>query len=140
MKRLLLAVLAVFVAWQVMDLLLHNVLMMKTYQETASLWRPMNEMKFGLMRLVGLVMAAGFVVIYAGLVHTRSALTGLKYGVLFGVCSGAGMGFGTYCVMPIPFSLAIGWFAGSVVKGAVGGWIAGGIVKDAATKPASRGR
>lgn len=131
-KRIILAVIAVFVAWQLLDFVLHGLILMQTYQATASLWRPMNEMKYGLMRLVGLVSAAAFVVIYAGLVHTRSVATGLKFGLLFGAYAGAGMGFGTYCVMPIPPSLALAWFLGSVVECAVAGLLVGWIVKEAA--------
>lgn len=136
MKRVILAVLAVFVAWQVLDFVLHGLVLMKIYQETANLWRAQDEMKFGLMRLVGLVSATAFVVIYAGLVHTRSVATGVKYGLLFGVATGAGMGFGTYSVMPIPLPLAFGWFLGSVVEATVGGWLVGWIVKDPEATPA----
>ena len=57
-KRIVFAVITVFVAWQILDLVIHGLLLMKTYEATASLWRPMTEMKFGLMRLVGLVAAA----------------------------------------------------------------------------------
>lgn len=131
MKRLLLAVIAVFVTWQLLDVLLHGLLLMKTYQETESLWRPMNEMKFVLMRLVGLLAAVVFVVIYAGLVHSKSVGTGLKYGFLFGLSAGASMGFGTYCVMPIPLSLAVAWCAGALVSGTIGGLLVGAIVKGA---------
>ena len=130
MKRVILAIIVVFVAWQVLDFVLHGLLLMKTYQETASLWRPMNEMKIGLIRLVGLVTATTFVVIYAGLVHERSVTNGLKYGLIFGVGAGASMGFGTYSFMPIPVSLAGAWFAGTVVETVVGGLLVGWIVKE----------
>jgi hypothetical protein len=80
-----------------------------------------------------LVTAASFVVIYAGLVHTRSGAMGLIYGLLFGLGTGASMGFGMYSVMPIPASLAVSWFFGTLVKSAVGGLLVGCIVKGSAT-------
>ena len=129
MKRVILAVFAVFIAWQVLDFVIHGLVLMKTYQETASLWRPMNEMKFGLMRLVGLVAATTFVVIYAGFIHERSVATGLKYGLIFGVGAGVSMGLGTYSVMPIPMVVAVGWLLGTIIETAVGGLLAGWIVK-----------
>ena len=89
MKRVILAIIVVFGAWQALDFVLHNLLLTKTYQETAKLWRNPNDMKIGLMCLVGLVAASVFVVIYAGLVHTRNVATGLKYGLLFGISAGA---------------------------------------------------
>jgi hypothetical protein len=136
MKRVILAILAVFVAWQVLGFIVHGLILMKTYQETASLWRPMNEMKFGLMRWVGLVAATTFVVIYAGFVHERSVANGLKYGLIFGVGTGASMGLGTYSVMPVPAFLALVWFVGSVVETTVGGLLVGWIVKKPAPAPA----
>ncbi len=137
MKRVILAVLAVFVAWQLLDFIIHGLILMRSYEETASLWRPMNEMKVGLMRLVGLVAATTFVVIYAGLIHEKSVATGLKYGLIFGVGAGVSMGLGTYSVMPIPPVVAVGWLVGTVVETAVGGLLAGWIVKSpaAATSP-----
>jgi len=136
MKRVILAILAVFVAWQVLDMIIHGLILMKTYQDTASMWRPMNEMQFGLLRLVGLVAATTFVVIYAGFVHERSVANGLKYGLIFGVGAGASMGLGTYSVMPLPVFLALVWFVGTVVKTTVGGLLVGWIVKKSAPAPA----
>jgi hypothetical protein len=129
MKRVILAVLAVFVAWQLLDFVIHGVVLMKAYQETASLWRPMAEMKMALMRLVGLVAATTFVVIYAGFIHERSVATGLKYGLIFGLGAGVSMGLGTYSVMPIPPVVAVGWLVGTVIESSVGGLLAGWIVK-----------
>jgi Amt family ammonium transporter len=63
-KRIAFGIVAVFVAWQVMDFVLHGLILGSTYQATAPLWRPMAEMKMGLMRVVGLVAitpAAGFI-------------------------------------------------------------------------------
>jgi hypothetical protein len=129
MKRVILAVLAVFVVSQLLDFVIHGLILMKTYQETASLWRPMDEMKMGLMRLVGLVVATTFVVIYAGLIHEKSVANGLKYGLIYGVGAGASMGLGTYSVMPIPGVLALVWFVGTVFESIVAGLLVGWIVK-----------
>jgi hypothetical protein len=51
------------------------------------------------------------------------------YGLLFGVAMGIGMGYGTYAVMPIPYSMALTWFLGTVVEATVGGLLAGLIVR-----------
>lgn len=129
-KRIVLAVVAVFVAWQVMDFLLHAVLLQSTYAATAELWRPMPEMKMGLMRLVCLVSAVCFVCLYAWLVRPKSWAAGLSYGLIFGVGAGVSMGFGTFCVMPIPQNLAMAWFIGTIVEAAVAGLLVGWIVKE----------
>ncbi len=128
-KRVVLAVIAVFMAWSVLDFLIHGLMLRSTYEATASLWRPMGEMKMGLMYVVGAVGAATFIGLYTVLVEPKSIGAGLKYGLLFGIATGFPMGFGTYCVMPVPVHLAFAWFGGSLVETVVGGAIAGAIIR-----------
>ena len=129
MKRAAFAGVAVFLAWSVLDFLIHGLMLQSTYETTASLWRPMEEMKMGLMYIVGAVGAAAFVGLYTALVNPKSMAAGLKYGLLFGIATGFPMGFGTYCVMPVPVHLAFVWFGGSLVEAVVGGAIAGAIIR-----------
>lgn len=130
LKKSILAVVAVFIAWSVLDFVIHGVILKGAYQETAHLWRPMGEMKMGLMYGVGFIASACFVSIYAMLIHPKSLINGLKYGFVFGLGGGISMGYGTYAVMPVPYVLAITWFLGTLVETCVGGVLLGGIVKD----------
>lgn len=129
-KRIILAVLAVFVAWSVIDFEIHGVLLAKTYQDTAQLWRPMAEMKMGLMRLVVLISATVFVSLYAFFMSKKSVATAVKFGLLFGLGAGISMGYGTYSVQPIPYKIAITWFLGTTLEATVGGLLVGLIVKE----------
>jgi len=128
-KRIVLAILAVFVAWGVMDFVIHGILLQSIYADTAHMWRPMEEMNMRMMYLVSLVSASAFVLIYASLTSIRSIKLGVLYGLLFGLATGASAGFGTYCVMPIPMALAWGWFLGMLAEATVAGAIAGAIIK-----------
>lgn len=105
-KRIVLGIVAVFVAWQILDFVIHNLLLGATYAATADLWRPMEEMKMGLMMFLTLIAAAAFVLIWGCLIKDKSVGNGALYGLLYGIAVGSGMGFGTYTVMPIPGSLA----------------------------------
>lgn len=127
--RFLWATLAVFIAWSLLDFLLHGVLLGATYAATAELWRPPSEMKMLPMQVVVFLHAALFAGIYTLLVGTRSVRNGLLYGLLFGIATGLGMGFGTWCVMPIPATLAWAWFLGSTVEATVAGGLVGAIVR-----------
>lgn len=129
-KRVLLGILAVFVAWSVLDFIIHGVILRTSYEATEHLWRPMEEMKMGLMYLVVFISAVIFVSIYARFFRERTPTTGLKYGLLYGVGVGAGMGYGTFSVMPIPYEMALVWFLGTIVKTAVGGILVGLIISD----------
>ena len=129
-KRIALATVVVFVAWAVLDYLIHGVILASTYAATASLWRPMAEMKMGVMYGAVLVSAFIFVFIYARMVAEKGLARAIFFGTLWGIGVGVGMGYGTYAVMPIPYSLALTWFLGTVVEGAAAGFVTGVIVKD----------
>jgi ABC-type multidrug transport system permease subunit len=122
------ATVAIFITWSVMDLVIHGILLKPTYDATASLWRPMEEMNMPLMYLVILIFTACFVMIYQ-MIERKSLATGIKYGLLFGIASGVSMGLGSYSYMPIPMSLAWGWLGGTLVELLVAGVIVGLLVK-----------
>lgn len=129
-KRIVLAVVAVFVAWSVMDFIIHGVILAQTYKETAQLWRPMEQMKMGLLHVVGIISSGVFVCLYAFFVGKKSVVTAVKFGLLFGLGVGVSMGYGTYAVQPIPYKIALTWFLGTIAEAAVAGLLAGLIVKE----------
>ncbi len=129
LKQTIWAVIAVFITWSILDFLIHGILLKSTYQDTASLWRPEDEMNMPLMSFVTLVFSIGFVTIYSYFVKPKSLSTGIKYGLIFGITTGVSMGFGSYCYMPIPMSLALSWFASSLVEITLAGIIVGLVVK-----------
>ena len=128
LKGVILAIIAVFIAWSALDFLIHGMLLKETYEATAHLWRPMQEMNMTLMHGVTLVLAILFVELYAVCVSHKSLSMGLKFGVIFGLAAGV-MAASSYLYMPIPLSLAIDWFVGTLVEFVVAGWLVGLLVK-----------
>ena len=128
-KQSLLAIIAIFITWSILDFIIHGILLQSTYEATAELWRPMEEMKMSLMYVVTLLFAACFVTIYGLLVTQKSLASGIIFGVLFGLATGISMGFGSYSYMPIPLELAWSWFFGSLIQAIVAGVIVGVVVK-----------
>jgi hypothetical protein len=135
-KKLLIGTVAVFIAWQILDFVIHNLILMDAYAATAHLWRPEGEMKMGLMIIVGLLAALFFVAIYVKLVSPKTLQNGLWYGILFGLGTGISMGYGTYSVQPITYGIAIGWFLGTLVETTVAGLMLGLLVKEDQKEPA----
>jgi hypothetical protein len=128
-RRITLAVVAVFIAWSILDFILHGLLLRSTYEATANLWRPMDQMNMPLMYFVTLVFTVCFVLIYGLLVGRKSLVSGIQFGALFGLATGISMGFGSYSYMPIPLTLAWSWFFGSWIEAITAGAIVGAIVK-----------
>jgi len=130
MKKVIFSIIAVFIAWSVMDFLIHGVILRSTYAATASLWRPMSEMKMSLMYFSVFIASLMFVLIYSLFFARKGISIGLKYGLLFGLSAGVPMGYGSYSVMPIPYHMAFIWCFGSVVEALVGGIIVGSIIRE----------
>ncbi len=133
MIRILLAILAVFAAWSVLDFIMHGVLLAAAYKATAQLWRPMNQMKTVVLHVTTVITAIAFVIIYVRLISPKDIIRGLEYGLLFGIATGVSMGFGTYSVMPIPLYMGSVWLIGSIIQMALGGIIVGAIIKEEST-------
>jgi len=129
-KQISLATLAVFIVWALLDFLIHGVILGPIYKETASMWRPMTEFKGWLLWLTYLVSGLCMVLIYARFFKEKNLKNGILYGLLLGIGFGMSMGFGSFAFMPIPYTLAQGWFWGAVVEMTAVGAVIGLIVKD----------
>ena len=132
-KKILLGGIAVFVAWEVIDFLIHGMILGATYASLPNLFRPMGQMKMGLLAVVTLIGALAFAAVYGWFVNPKSQVTGVKYGLVWGFGGGVMMGYGTYGSMPIPYLMALVWFLGTWVEFTVAGLLAGLIIKPAAT-------
>jgi hypothetical protein len=130
MKKTLIATIVVFLAWAVMDFIIHGLLLQSLYASSPSLFRPQAEMKMALMYVVVFIAALCFVSIYQRCCSPKGMGAGIQYGLLYGIAVGVGMGYGSYAVIPIPYFMALGWFLGTVAESLVAGAIVGGMVKE----------
>jgi hypothetical protein len=130
LKRALLSSLAILVAWTVLDLSLHRYFLAPLYEVNATLWRPFDQMSVTLVYLVTFALIAIFVATYLLLVRPKSLRAGVAFGAFIGLALGISAGFGTYLHMPIPLTLAWGWFIGGWLKGVVAGAVVGRLVTD----------
>ena len=133
-KRLFLAGISILAVWTLLDLFLHRLFLAPIYQSSASLWRPLDEMNLTLIYTVTFTLIAVFLGIYELLVRPKSLAAGLYLGAFIGVALGVSAGFGTFIHMPIPLSLAWGWFIGGWLKGLAAGAILGALVTDPQTE------
>ncbi len=124
------SVLCIFVTWVVLDFVIHGLLLYDDYQLTSQLWRPLLEMNMGLTYAVTMVGALVFVLIFDNFFEFKNKSTALQYGLLFGLATGMFMGFGSYAVMPITFTMAFVWFLGAVVKAIIAGMFLAMIIGD----------
>jgi len=96
-------------------------------------------MKLGLIHAVVAFTTFVFVYIYSRFFVEKRITTGLTYGILFGLSTGFSMGYGTYAVQPLLNEIALTWFIGTTLEGAVAGLLVGAIVKPAVDNAPNRG-
>ncbi|MCC7179603.1 MAG: hypothetical protein IT177_14585 [Acidobacteria bacterium] len=130
MRRSLTAAVGILAAWMLLDLIAHRFFLAPVYEATASLWRPFDQMNVVLIYAVTIVLIGVVIGIYSLLVRPKSLGAGLVLGALLGLALGTASGFGTFVHMPIPLSLAWGWFIAGWLKGFVAGGIAGAVIVD----------
>lgn len=126
-KRFLFALVSIFAAWTVIDLVLHRFVLGPLYSSTPALWRPASELNLPLIYGVVFVLIASFFLLFERLVSPKTLGAGLQFGAILGVAIGVSVGFGTYIHMPVPLSLAWGWFLGGWVKALAAGAILGAL-------------
>ncbi len=118
-KRVLASV-AVLVLFLIMDYVLHGILLSGLYAETAPLWRSADTLR-GLAWIIWVVDAAmAFLLVWLFAKGWEAGKPwlgqGVRFGLVLGLIFSLPMGFSMYAMMPIPFSLALGWFAGAWVE------------------------
>jgi hypothetical protein len=130
LKRLLGSSLLILIVWTALDVLIHRVLLRQVYEDSASLWRPFDQMNVVLIYVVTFILIGTFVFTYWLLVGPKSLAAGIRLGAYIGLALGISAGFGTYIHMPIPLSLAWAWMFGGWLKGVAAGAILGALITE----------
>jgi hypothetical protein len=125
-----LTVLAVFVLWSVLDVILHVAILGPVYQASSELWRAPEAMKPLYIHAAVLLSAFVFTTIYTGFFSDKRPGNGLSYGFLWGAANGVAKGFFTYATTPVSFDLAVIWILGAIVEAALAGLLLGYVIKE----------
>ena len=123
-KRYLIASIAVFVAYVVINFIIHSVILMGTYDSLKGIWRPDMMEKMWVVWIVNLVFAFLFTYIFTKGYENKGWLEGIRYGLLIGLLvSGVGA-FTQYAVYPLPLTLVIQWFVYGLIQITICGIVA----------------
>ncbi len=132
-KKLLLAVVAVYVAGWALNYLIHQVWLAETYASLASVWRPQAEMasKMWIMAVTGATWSFFFCYVFARGYEGKGLAEGVRYGAIIGLFFGISNSYDSYVIYPIPYSLALKWFLSSLAFCVVQGIVAAALYKPA---------
>ena len=124
-KKMIMASVVMFVLFLVMDYVLHSILLRGLYAETAHLWRAAEAIGQLAWIIWAVDAAMAFLMIWLfakGWEADKPWLgQGVRFGLALGLLFSLPMGFSMYAIMPIPFALGLGWFAGALVEFVIAG-------------------
>ncbi|MGD0589593.1 MAG: hypothetical protein ABSA44_02190 [Bacteroidota bacterium] len=121
MKKVLIGAVVVFVILEVLDFLIHGVILSPAYAAAQNIWRSDMVDKMWILHIVKIVVAFFFALIYSKGYEGKGPLEGVRYGLYIGLMMGVGMAYGTYAMIAIPYSLALQWFIFAVFEYIVAG-------------------
>jgi hypothetical protein len=131
MKKILICTAAISITWMLFDFLVHGIYLKEAYEQTANLWRPMEEIQQNWwMHILTVVSAFIYTWIYCCNVSDKSAKTALTFSAKVGTLMAISFGFGMYAVMPIPCSMAMTWFVSTLVAFLLAGLITGKLITE----------
>lgn len=109
-KRFALATAAVFVLGQILDYLIHGVILMADYQASPQqIWNPKMQEWMPYMSLLGVGYSILFVYIFTRGYEAKGWLEGLRYGVIIALFASVLPAFTQAIIYPVPMSLAVKW-------------------------------
>ena len=116
-KKFWIAFAAIFVAGQILDFLIHGVLLTSTYAAQApGVFRPMEQMNNTLLMVVGIIVSFFVTMMYSKGHEGKGMMEGIRFGLFLGFISATPMAYATFATSPITYSLAMQWFIYGMIK------------------------
>lgn len=136
-KKMFIAVLTVFIILEVTGYIIHGLLLSKTYEELASVFRPMEEMNALMWRMwvADVVWSYFFVFIFNKGFQNKGLIEGVRYGIYISLFMNFIAAVAQNAVYPIPYTLSVQWFIYGTIQNVILGVVVAYLAKPA-SKPA----
>ena len=122
-QRFVISSIVVFIFVFVFEFIYHGVLLKGMYDATSEIWRPEEEHQMIYLFASQLWFAFMAVLLFTRNYEAKGIGEGLRFGILIGLVLGS-VQLATYCYLPMPLTLTIGWIVGSFLKGTGSGVVA----------------
>lgn len=120
-KRLLFGFIAVFITIEVLNFLIHGVVLSAMYQSLSNVWRPDMNAKMWITHLNTAISAFFFTFVFSKGYEGKGVTEGGRYGFYIGFWLSTLMVYGSYMMIAIPYSLAVQWFIYGLIEYVVAG-------------------
>ena len=111
-KRFAITTFLVFLLGQLLNYLIHGVILGPSYAATRNLWRPEAELtsNMWIFWVTGLIDAVLFTYIFVKGYEGGGVKEGLRFGLLIGLFMSLPAAYDMYAILPIPYRMALQWF------------------------------
>ena len=116
MKKVWIGFIVVFVLMVILGYIIDTLILGSTYESLTNIWRPDMQSKMWIFYLVMLFQAFFFSFIFSKGYEGKGIAEGVRYGLYIGIWLSVGMAYGSYAMIPIPYSLALQWFIYGVIQ------------------------
>ncbi len=125
-KKFLMTFLAVYIAMNILNFVIHVGLLGAIYQTdaVAKIMRPAADAMVWVHFVTALVFSYFFTLIFSKGYLGKGIGEGLRYGFYVGMMVAIPMAYDSYAVYPIPYALAIQWFCYGLIQYIILGVIA----------------
>jgi hypothetical protein len=121
MKKVINGAVAVFAVLEVMDFIIHGLILGNVYMTMPNIWRPDMMEKMWIMHIVKIVNAFIIAFIFSKGYEGKGIMEGVRYGLYVGLMLSIGMAYGTYAMIAIPYHLALQWFVYGLIEYVIAG-------------------
>jgi hypothetical protein len=121
MKKILIGCVVVFVILEVLDIIVHGVILGPTYATMQNVWRSDMMEKMWILHIVKIVVAFLITFIFSKGYEGKGIWEGVRYGFYIGLMLSMGYAFGSYASYNISCQIAWIWFGFAMVEYIIAG-------------------
>ncbi len=136
-KRILIGFIAVYVVMNVLNVVIHTVLLKSYYYSdpVINILRPGPEVKTWIYFVTSMVASYFFTFIFSKGYEGKGIGEGIRYGLYVGLFISVPMVFDSFTSYPLPFSLAVRWFMYSIAEYVILGMVVAIVFKTFSKHP-----
>ncbi|MDY7037289.1 MAG: hypothetical protein SV375_14125 [Thermodesulfobacteriota bacterium] len=128
-RRFTIASIAVFIAIQVTDPIIHGVILGKVYETHKHLWRPDMMSKMWIMMVSSFLFSFLFIYVFTKGYERKGIFEGIRFGILTGFFVYIYSVINQYVVYPLPLHLVLKWCIFGIIQFTIFGILAALVYK-----------
>ena len=109
-KKVWMGFIAVFITMEILSFVVHYLILGAAYEANKALWRSDMNSLMWIYHVLTLVGSFFFTFIFSKGYEGKGMAEGVRYGAYIGIWMSMGMAYGTYAMIPVPYSLTLQWF------------------------------